>query len=1039
MGFWTTLLVQVVIFVLAELLRPKPDTELAKPASLGDFEFPTATEARVVPLLWGTVLMKGPNVTWYGDFSQVSITQDVRQNIFKKVDVTVGFRYFLGVQFALCRGPVDKLLSIRIDDIEVVAGNFTHGQTVTIDCPNLFGGDDMGSGGVSGSLVFYSGTTTQTAPAYLGRTGVATATISNGGTSYLPTGTAEQILTLQGGTFTRQAKVRVSAVSSGVITAVQLIDSGAYTVFPSSPATTVVSPAGGSGATVAFTQIPGFQDVNGVVPTYKKTCHLVPLLGPLYLGNSTNIKPWAFELQRLFDPLGLGTEATINTFDANPANLLYELMTDTEWGLAQATSLIDTVSFSNAGDTLWAEGNGMSLTLTKETQARDFLRLIEEQIDGVVFFNQLSGKWQVNLARGGYDAGTLPLLSASNIIEVESFARGAWADTTNQVSARFVDRADNWKETSAIAQDTANIRILQGKVIPGEFNYPGVKDRNLANQLAWRELRSLSYPLAKAVIVVNRTLYDVQPGQVVAWTYEIAGESFIRMPMRIGDIDYGELADGRIRLSLIEDVFEAQAGSFAPPGDTGWQPPTDTLTPFVYQVAMEAPRAIVLRDPATGGQLLDKLWCGARRAGPEVGLVIVERHAVGAPAGAYLEVGRVFGLLQVGNLSASLARGSGVPLTSLVMAPGPDLQASLEAVFIDSTDLTDVGTNLVNVILVGTEFMLVTSAQTSGANVQLNGVYRGVMDSVQGSWAAGTPVYLLFVSAGLSDFVVPAGNNVDVKLLPFSRSDELADTSATVIAFAMANRVRRPYPPSRISLDGTAWSSSTSMEANGTGPETYAIDVSDIRRRDYRTADEAQALTADASTFFPDFPTVNGTVHKIDVRNDPAGANTLLFTTATFSIAQKDVRRIDILLATDGVLPTTMRFDTFARHTHESVAYDSRDPLRHDFSVTTALTGQFNFTALDTNDISATYTVDAAGIHSFTLSSAFTTGNVEVSINLAAFTTLITAGGTTGDTASLSVSDTIRVRHASTDSGALKQLSMNAPGAGTDGYAILFV
>ena len=61
------LILVVVLTVVAELLRPKPDIENARPAGLGDFDFPTATEGRAIPVVFGTVKIAGPNVVWYGD------------------------------------------------------------------------------------------------------------------------------------------------------------------------------------------------------------------------------------------------------------------------------------------------------------------------------------------------------------------------------------------------------------------------------------------------------------------------------------------------------------------------------------------------------------------------------------------------------------------------------------------------------------------------------------------------------------------------------------------------------------------------------------------------------------------------------------------------------------------------------------------------------------------------------------------------------------------------------------------------------------
>lgn len=76
-------------------------------------------------------------------------------------------------------------------------------------------------------------------------TNIATAAVSAGGTGY----TVGDVLTLSGGTKTHSATVEVTAVSSGVVTAVKLRDGGAYSVAPTSPASTT----GGTGSSCTIT------------------------------------------------------------------------------------------------------------------------------------------------------------------------------------------------------------------------------------------------------------------------------------------------------------------------------------------------------------------------------------------------------------------------------------------------------------------------------------------------------------------------------------------------------------------------------------------------------------------------------------------------------------------------------------------------------------------------------------------------------------------------------------------------------------------
>lgn len=75
--------------------------------------------------------------------------------------------------------------------------------------------------------------------------------LNDGGTA---TYVVDEILTAVGGTFTRAATFRVTTVNTGVITGLELVDPGEYTVLPPTLTANPVSGGGGSGALVDLTQ-----------------------------------------------------------------------------------------------------------------------------------------------------------------------------------------------------------------------------------------------------------------------------------------------------------------------------------------------------------------------------------------------------------------------------------------------------------------------------------------------------------------------------------------------------------------------------------------------------------------------------------------------------------------------------------------------------------------------------------------------------------------------------------------------------------------
>jgi hypothetical protein len=59
------LVLMIIASILAMVLTPLPPPPRA--ASLSDFKVPTAEAGRPVPVIFGTVMLKGPNVVWYGN------------------------------------------------------------------------------------------------------------------------------------------------------------------------------------------------------------------------------------------------------------------------------------------------------------------------------------------------------------------------------------------------------------------------------------------------------------------------------------------------------------------------------------------------------------------------------------------------------------------------------------------------------------------------------------------------------------------------------------------------------------------------------------------------------------------------------------------------------------------------------------------------------------------------------------------------------------------------------------------------------------
>jgi hypothetical protein len=65
MPFWLLIALAVAVTALNYLLQPKPKAR--KPDETTDLEDPVAEAGKPIPVVFGTVTVKGLNVVWFGD------------------------------------------------------------------------------------------------------------------------------------------------------------------------------------------------------------------------------------------------------------------------------------------------------------------------------------------------------------------------------------------------------------------------------------------------------------------------------------------------------------------------------------------------------------------------------------------------------------------------------------------------------------------------------------------------------------------------------------------------------------------------------------------------------------------------------------------------------------------------------------------------------------------------------------------------------------------------------------------------------------
>ena len=705
---WATLIMFVVSFVLTALLTPKPELENARPQSLDDINFPRATENAPVPMVLGKVTMRAPNVIWYGNFRVVPIREKIKTGLFSSTTITVGHRYFVTLDLALCIGPKIVMSEIFIDDESVWSGtvNDTIPTTIVTTRKDLFGGYKNG-GGWDTTNTYYPGSQNLTD---------------------------------------------------------QPVD-------------------------------PTIENLVGVgnVPAYLGISHIV-MDGEI--GESAQIRKISFTLESYTNELGgIPNNAKIGV-DINPAEAIYQILTN-EWiGIGINPSLLDLDSLRSLGQTCYDEGNGVSIQVTAETSGTKVIQEILRQIDGVAYQDPETGKITFKLIRDDYDENTIPVFDSSDIVAVKNFSKSGWNEVTSQVKITFPQR-DSSSQKVAIAQDMAISNMLN-RLKSTTISMPFCYDKDLANRLAQRELSHLSVPLFRMTIEMNRNAYALRPGDVIKISWPEYG--FDEIIMRIQEFDLGSLLDGKIVVKCIQDKFAISSVVMSSPENTGWTAPQYDPVDITESRIIEMPRfyqkkvqntiedgkagiAVSAKKPSntsTGYDVLSGISSGQNNTlDPEY----AEFNATGTLVNQYDKDAGFF---------------TGVDSTGFTLE-------NVSGEFEPANDATQLRNGETGILVINDEWIGFTSfTDNMDGTVTIGEVHRGLFGTTPQTHSVGDRVWQLKpIHFGKGELDLDATGTAFVKMLDKVASvtqdpNDVAEQSKT-----MQDLANRPLRPRNLELDGS--------------------------------------------------------------------------------------------------------------------------------------------------------------------------------------------------------------------------------------------
>lgn len=488
---------------------------------------------------------------------------------------------------------------------------------------------------------------------------------------------------------------------------------------------------------------------------------------------------------------GLNPDYALIGNDANPAHIIYEALVNRSWGMSGAPELIDKAVFEAEALRLFNEGFGLSFWWMRQQTIEDLITEILDHIQATIFVNPNNGLLSIRLLRDDYDIATLRHITPDNAT-LSNFKRRSSGEIVNEITVNFTNPLNEESE-SVTGQDIASIESQGGEKVAASRDYYMVRSRELATKILDRDLRASTAPLVSAEAKLDRSAWNILPGEVVLLSWP--RRSMNAVVARVGKVSYGKPRDTAIRASLMQDVFSLTKPPVRVLPPTDWEDPTRDPQPLdmqLFTVPNYFVRNVELQDVpielGAGEALVGSLADSETYDSFDYELV---SESVTASGAAVITSKGAKSMTPKGVLATTLpaAANSTLPFALFPVAEETPVKGGF--VFIGYGDDNQ-------------EIALVTGQSPAGWTIA-----RGCLDTVPRSWAAGTPVWVVSPGASIVDTqtIHAEGSTARYRGLDRTARGLLGYDQAPSESVVVTARPHLPLRPANVSVNNVAFGS----------------------------------------------------------------------------------------------------------------------------------------------------------------------------------------------------------------------------------------
>lgn len=469
----------------------------------------------------------------------------------------------------------------------------------------------------------------------------------------------------------------------------------------------------------------------------------------------------------------------------NPTHIIYECITNRAWGRGWPRTVINDAVWTATAEKLRDETFGLCLKWNSQTELDEFIQEVIDLIGGTLYTDLATGLINLELLRDDYIVETLPRFTyTSGLLSIENGETVAQDDLVNEVIVNWHNPVLN--EDRQVRSQNLALRQSLGAIKSTTATYDGIPSASLATRIADRDKRTVSTPLKRFVVTLDRRGSSITPGKVFRVSAPDKGIQDIIL--RAGTRKTGEITDGAIKIDAIIDVFGLSAAVFSDDDDGGFIPPDNTPV---------SPERILLRESTYADMIVSYSRADRNEIPNDVGFISIlagkptsesQDYRIASRAG-----GEDFRIRGAGSFAPSALLANSVAPNEMVF----DIEEGIDLEDVTVGMAVEIGPEICRLDAITLNEDMVSGTITVG---------RGCTDTIPTALTAGMPLFFATGYIGHDYREYAEGEDVDVMALTSTSSQDLAIEDGEIWSIEdLSNRRKLPWICANVQVGGVPY------------------------------------------------------------------------------------------------------------------------------------------------------------------------------------------------------------------------------------------